>query len=55
VSLIDIGRDELPYRQPITLMTPPLHLQLGNLSLMVDFVQVLSGHLLITRPQEMPR
>ena len=49
VSLIDIGRDELPYRQRITLTTPSLHLQLGNLSLTVDFVQVLSGHLLITR------
>jgi hypothetical protein len=49
VSLIDIGRDELPYRQPVTLTTPSLHLQIDKLSLTVDFVQVLSGHLLITR------
>lgn len=49
VSLIDIGRDELPCRQPVTLTTPSLYLQIDKLSLTVDFVQVSSGHLLITR------
>jgi hypothetical protein len=48
VSLIDIGRVELPYRQPVTLTTPSLYLQIDKLSLIVDFVQVSSGHLLIT-------
>ncbi|CZR69893.1 uncharacterized protein PAC_19793 [Phialocephala subalpina] len=49
VSLINIGHNKLPHCQSITLTTPSLHLQLDNLFLTVDFVHVLSGHLLITR------
>jgi hypothetical protein len=49
LSLINIGHNELPYHQPVTLTTPSLYLQIDKLSLTVDFVQVSSGHLLITR------
>ena len=49
VSLISIEYSELPYSQSITLLTPSLHLQLNNLSLTLDFVKVVSGHLCVTQ------
>lgn len=52
VSLINVGNNELPYSQSITLTTPLLHLQLDKLSVTLDFVQVLSGHLSITHGGE---
>jgi hypothetical protein len=48
VSLINVGNNELPYSQLIKLTTPLLHLQLDKLSITLDFVQVLLGHLSIT-------
>ncbi|KAH7303692.1 hypothetical protein BKA65DRAFT_225965 [Rhexocercosporidium sp. MPI-PUGE-AT-0058] len=51
-SLINVGNDDLPYSQSITLTTPSLHLQLDKVSITLDFVQVLSGHLSITRAND---
>ena len=48
VSLITIGSSELPYSQTVILTTPTLHLQLNELSLSLDFVKVVSGHLSIS-------
>ncbi|KAF8846614.1 hypothetical protein BDZ45DRAFT_812194 [Acephala macrosclerotiorum] len=48
VSPINVGNNDLPYSQSITLTTPSLHLQLDRLFIALDFVQVLSGHLSTT-------
>lgn len=47
ISSITIGYTELPYSKSIILTTPTLHLQLNKLSLTLDFVKVISGHLSI--------
>lgn len=49
VSLVRIGRDELPYKHLITAAISSLYLQLDELSLAVDFVKGVSGHVLISR------
>jgi hypothetical protein len=48
-SVVNIGNNDLPYSQFIKLTTPSLNLQLGKLFVTLDFVQVSSGHLSITR------
>jgi hypothetical protein len=48
VSVISIGHDKIPYSQPITATTPSLRLLLDELCLTVDFVELVSGHLLVT-------
>jgi hypothetical protein len=53
ISLITIEYNQLPYSQLITLATPSLHLQLDKLSLTLDFLQVISGHLLIAQVEDM--
>jgi len=47
VSLITIGDKELPYNRAISLSTRSLHLELGTLSLTLEFLGVLSGCLSI--------
>jgi hypothetical protein len=47
MSLINVGNNELPYSQSITLTTPSPHLQLNKLSVTLDFVYILLGYLLI--------
>jgi hypothetical protein len=47
-SVISIRYDRLPYSQPITAHTTSLLLQLNEVHLTVDFIEVVSGHLLVT-------
>jgi hypothetical protein len=48
VSAISIGYNRIPYSQRINATTPSLLLQLDELCLTVDFVEGVSGHLLVT-------
>jgi hypothetical protein len=48
VSIISIGYSKIPYSQPITATTLSLRLQLDELCLTVDFVERVSGQLLVT-------
>ena len=52
VSHVNIRDGDLPYTHLVTEATRSLFLRLENLSLVVDFVTGVSGHLLITRPED---
>jgi hypothetical protein len=52
VSRVTIGDDNLPYRHVVTAATHSLFLRLENLSLVVDFVTGVSGHMLVTRAED---
>jgi hypothetical protein len=52
MSLVTVRDGELPYRQSITATTPLLYVQLDRLSLTLEFVQVFSGELSISRAED---
>jgi hypothetical protein len=49
VSMVTVRSSQLPYNQLVTLKTPSLYLQIDKLSITLDFVQVVSGRLSVTR------
>jgi hypothetical protein len=51
VSRVSIGADNLLYRYVVTAASHSLYIRLDDLSLTVDFVTKVSGHLLITRAE----
>jgi hypothetical protein len=52
VSLITVRRKNLPYSRLITLAAPSLHIQVGGLSITIDFAEACSGRLFIAEDAE---